>query len=262
MKTPKKQSRSAPNIGTIKSNSTTPQSSANSPAHPPENEECKEVLKFFNFFELPSELQNKIYDLHFCGAPSIIDLDPDNFKTIHRQFSVFFVSKQMHEEASHCFYSTRTIRIFPTHPSRFFKAKRPLLVRLPGHYRACLTSLQLRLGPGFSKPPRGWVVNNALGLKDATSVRVLKVFVEVDTSNPIFKGFRNAIDGFYEKFSSKLLDQVLISVPSILEVQFDAYPSVDRKGEMMTGLIDVVRRHKKLISWGPERGWNEENDDS
>jgi hypothetical protein len=262
MKNSKKQSRSTLSIRTIKSKSTTPQSSAHPSAYPSENEEHKEVLKPFKFFELPSELRNKIYDLHFCGAPSIIDLDPDNFKTIHRQFPLLFVSKQMHEEASHYFYSTRTIRIFPTHPGRFFKTKRPLLVRLPGRYRACLTSLQLRLGPGFSNPPRGWVVNDALGLKDATSVRVLKVFVEVDTSNPIFKGFRNAVDGFYEKFSSKLLDQILISVPSIFEVQFDAYPSVGREGEMMTGLIDVARRHKKLISWGPERGWNEENDDS
>ena len=262
MKNSKKQNRSALSIGTIKPKSATSQSSTYQPAYPSENEEHKEILKPFKFLELPSELRNKVYELHFYGVPLIIDLDPDNFKTIHRQLPLLFVSKQMHEEASHYFYSTRTIRIFPTHPGRFFKTKRPLLVRLPARYRACLTSLQLRLGPGFSNPPRGWVVNDALGLKDATSVRVLKVFVEVDTSNPIFNGFRNAIDGFYEKFSSKLLDQILISIPSIFEVQFDAYPSVGREGEMMTSLIDVVRRHKKLISWGPERGWNEENNDS
>lgn len=262
MKDSKKQSRNALSIRTIKPNSTRTQSSAYPAVYPSEIEGHKDVIKPFKFFELPSELRNKIYDFHFCNAPSIIDLDPDNFKTIHRQFPLFLVSRQMHEEASHYFYSTRTIRIFPTHPGRFFKTKRPLLVRLPGRYRGYLTSLQLRLGPGFSSPPRGWVVNDALGLEDVTSVRVLKVFVEVDTSNPIFKGFRNAIDGFYEKFSSKLLDEILIFVPSIFEVQFDAYPSVEREGEMMTGLIGIARRHKKLISWGPERGWGEDNDNS
>jgi hypothetical protein len=103
-------------------------------------------------------------------------------------------------------------------------------------------------------------VNDALGLQDATSVRLLTVFVEVDTSNPIFKGFRRDEDGFYELFSQKLLDDVLISVPSINEVQFDAYPSVGRDGDMMRGLLEIANKHKKVISWGPERGWNEQNE--
>jgi hypothetical protein len=95
-----------------------------------------------------------------------------------------------------------------------------------------------------------------LGLQDATSVRLLAVFVEVDTSDPIFKGFRRDEDGFYEIFSRNLLDDVLTSVPSIGEVQFDAYPSVRQNGAMMKGLLDIVNKHGKHISWGPERDWN------
>jgi hypothetical protein len=76
----------------------------------------------------------------------------------------------------------------------------------------------------------------------------------------IFKGFRRDEDGFYERFSRDLLNTVLMSVQSILEVQFDAYPSVRKEGDMMRGLLAVANKHKKRISWGPERGWNEQNE--
>jgi hypothetical protein len=100
------------------------------------------------------------------------------------------------------------------------------------------------------------VVNDTLGLQDATSVRLLAVFVEVDTSDPVFKGFRREEDGFYERFSRDLLVKVLMSVPSIIEVQFDAYPSFRRDGDMMRGLLGVANKYKTLVSCGPERGWN------
>jgi hypothetical protein len=246
---------------TIPSTNTTPQSSAYPSAYPPEDEEeVVRKVKPFKFLELPSELRNKIYEFHFLDAPLIIDLDPDNYKSIHRKFSLFLVSKQIHDEASHYFYSTRTIRLFPTHGRWFFKSKKPLLARLPPRYRESITSFQLRLGPGFNNPPQGWVVNDALGLRDATDARVLHVYVEVDTSDPIFKGFRRAEDGFYENFSRNLQNQVLSSLPSIVEVQFDGYRSVQKNGNMMRGLIENATKHKKLISWGPERRWGEEDE--
>lgn len=230
---------------------------------PPEAEgPVGDGAKPFRFLNLPSELRNKIYEAYFNGAPLILDLDPDNYKSIGRMLPLFLVSKQVHEEASHYFYSTHTIRLFPTHPGRFFKTRKPLLARLPPRYRDYITSFQLRLGPGFTNPPRGWVVNEALGLRDATSVRLLTVFVEVDTSNPIFEGFRRNEDGFYEMFSRNLLDGVLTSVPSIIEVQFDAYLSVQKDGNMMRGLLEIANKHRKFISWGLERGWNEQQEAS
>ena len=122
-----------------------------------------------------------------------------------------------------------------------------------------MTSLDLRLGPGWSNPPRGWVINDALGLADCTNVWVLKVFVECDPSDDFFRGFRRS-EGFYERFCADLLDGVLKEVPSIRVVEFDAYSSVRRTGDMMARLGEVVAKHGKAIAWGPERGWDKEGD--
>jgi hypothetical protein len=249
----------------VESVSTTPRSSAYPSAYPSEAEdEVAPIPKTgsFPFLSLPSELRNKIYSLVFSLAPPHLDLDPSIFKIFYRtqMFAIFRVSSQLYREATHHFFSTHTFRIFPTYPGRYFKTKRPLLSRLPAQYRESITSLELRLGPGWNNPPRGWVVNDALGLADCTSVRVLKIFVECDPSDAIFKGFRKS-EGFYEEFSANLLDEVMKRVPSIKIVEFDAYTSVLRTGDMMSGLEDVVAKYKgKIVSWGPERGWEKETE--
>jgi len=250
-------------IRSVPSTSTTPLSSAYPSAYPSDDEEEKPTKKkpTFPFLSLPSELRNKIYDLVFTPAPQVIDLDPSTFSILHRNkvLALFGVSRQVHLEATHHFFSTRTFRLFPTYPGRYFKTKKPLLARLPKHYRASITYLELRLGPGWNNPPRGWVVNDALGLKDCISARVVKVFVECDPSDIIFQGFR-AGDGFYEKFSQGLLEGILTEIPTIKVVEFDAWSSVKRNGDMIAGLGEVVVRYDRLIGWGPERGWKEESD--
>lgn len=247
------------------SGSTTPRSSAYPSAYPSEAED--EVVATtkrgsFPFLSLPSELRNKIYSLIFSAAPHHLDLDPSIFKIFSRtqMFSIFRVSRQLYREATHHFFSTHTFRLFPTYPGRYFKTKRPLLARLPAQYRESIISLELRLGPGWNNPPRGWAVNDALGLADCTSVRVLKIFVECDPSDAIFKGFRKS-EGFYEEFSANLLDEVMKRVPAIKIVEFDAYTSVTRSGDMMTGLEEVVAKYEgKIVRWGPERGWENETE--
>lgn len=253
----------------VESTLTTPLSSTYPSAYPSEAEdenfnsatEKTTATKPFPFLELPSELRNKIYSLVFAAAPPVIDLDPSTFRIIQRLhlFAVFRACRQVYQEAKHNFFSTHTFRVFPTYPGRYFKTKKPLLARLPAHARASISSLNLRLGPGWSNPPRGWVVNDALGLVDCTSVRTLKVFVECDPSDAIFNGYRKH-EGFYEKFSAELLDGILKAVPSIEVVEFDAYSSVKRTGDMMQGLGDVVGRYDKVVAWGPERGWDLESD--
>lgn len=241
------------------STTSTPTSTQTS-AYPSEDEDedddelLPKKLKHFLFLDLPSELRNRVYGFVFSGAPAVIDLDPDNYGTIYRKMSIFLVCRQMCDEAQHHFYSTQTFRLFPTYPGRFFKTKKPLLARLSPRNRASISTFQLRLGPGWNKPPRGWVVNDALGLKDAVKVRILKCFIEVDPTDKIFAGFRSDI--FYEKFSRKLLEEILVELPSLTEIQFDAYPSVKKDGAMVRGLVEVALQHNKLISWGPERGWN------
>jgi len=238
-------------------------SSASASAYPTEDEDETLGAKVqpFRFLALPSELRNKIYSFVYSTSPVVIDLDPHTFALLSRQklLSLFRVCRQLHNEAAHHFFSTHTFRLFPTYPGRYLKTKKPLLARLPAHYRASMTSLELRLGPGFSNPPQGWIVNDALGLADCTSVRVLKVFVECDPSDGIFKGFRMG-EGAYERFSAALLDSVLQSVASVTVVEFDAYPSVKRTGDMMTGLGEVVAHHDKVVGWGPERGWDKDSD--
>ena len=215
--------------------------------------------KPFRFMDLPSELRIKVYSYHFSDCGCVIDLDPDNYKRIHKPLAILRTCRTMYAEASHVFYSTRTFRIFPTHPGRFFKTKKPLLARLNARQRSWLTSLELRLGPGWNKPPRGWVVNRALSLADCVNVRKLTVFVECDPSDGVFNGFRRA-EGFYEHFSSTLLHSVLEGMPFVDRVYFDAWSSVKKSGDMMRGLLQVALSQGMKICWGPERGWTDQDD--
>ncbi|KAM0257333.1 hypothetical protein ACHAQJ_004420 [Trichoderma viride] len=215
----------------------------------------------FHFLSLPSELRIKIYEYYFQDDDEVLDLSPDNYKRYHKKLGLMRVCRLLHEEATHYYYSTRTFRIFPTYPGKYFKSKKPILARLKPLQRECLTSLELRLGPGWNAPPKGWAVNDALGLKDCINVHKLKVLVECDPSDNIFKGFRRS-EGFYEGFSRTLLGNVLDELPAVNTVEFDAWSSVKKSGAMMTGLFKVVAEHDgMLIQWGPDRGWTDEDEE-
>jgi len=216
--------------------------------------------KPFRFLDLPSELRIEIYAYHFEGIDRVIDLDSDNHKRIHKKLAILRTCRTIYHEASHVFYSTNTFRIFPTQPGRFFKTKKPLLARLNTNQRKLITSLELRLGPGWNKPPRGWVVNPALGLRECVNVRRLTVFVECDPSDKAFKGFRKS-DGFYEAFSRTLFGEVLAEMPLVDRVHFDAWTSVKKDGAMMTGLLDVAEARGRTICWGPERQWDQKEEE-
>lgn len=250
------------------STSTTPQTSAYPSACPsayPSDDEMSEEPKKkkepFPFLSLPSELRNQIYAHVFGPCPDILDLDPYTFAIIQRRklLSIFRVCRQIYYEASHHFYSTHTFRVFPTFPGKQINSKKPLLARLAPRKRISITTLELRLGPGWHSPPRGWIVNKTLGLSDCQSVRVLKVFVECDPSDGIYKGFRRS-DGFYEGFCQELLDSVLQAIPSIKFVEFDGWESVKKNGAMIEGLTEVAGRHERCISWGPERRWDRDDE--
>lgn len=216
--------------------------------------------KPFLFLSLPSELRLKIYAYYFDDTDDVLDLGPDNYKRMHKRLGIVRVCKQVHDEVTYFFYSTRAFRIFPTYPGRYFKAKKPILARLKPVQRQNITALELRLGPGWNAPPRGWVVNDALGLKECVSVRKLTVFIECDPSNSVFKGFRRS-EGFYETFSRELLAGVLDEMPLLKIIEFDAYTSVKKSGAMMHGLLDIATQYKRQIQWGPERGWTDDMDE-
>ncbi|KAL9081235.1 MAG: hypothetical protein Q9157_000210 [Trypethelium eluteriae] len=213
----------------------------------------------FRFFDLPSELRVRVYELLLL-IPDTIDLDSNNFRRITPRLNIFLVCKRMHEEAFRIFYGRHTFRLFSL-SQRFFHAKRPLFSRLPQRYRAAVTKLELRVGPGWTAPPKGWNTAPSLGLVDATSMRLLKIFVEVDpSSHDIFKGFRVTED-FYTVFCQGLVREILCQVPSITEVQFDAWTSVSKHAPLMRELLNEARIANREISWGPLRGWNDGAED-
>ena len=213
----------------------------------------------FRFFNLPSELRVRIYELILL-IPDTIDLDPSNFRRIAPRLNVFLVCKRMHEEALRIFYGCHTFRLYPISP-RFFHDKRPLLSRLSPRYRAAITKLELRVGPGWNAPPRSWNTAPSLGLADGIGVRVLKIFVEFDPcSHDVFRGFR-VTDDFYTAFCQGLVRGILRQIPSVKEVQFDAWTAVSKQAPLMCGLLDVAKTAQKEIGWGPLRGWNDGTED-
>ncbi|KAL8735382.1 MAG: hypothetical protein Q9166_000927 [cf. Caloplaca sp. 2 TL-2023] len=230
---------------------TPPSSSA--PTPPPRTRTSTKPTKPFRFFSLPAELRSRILSLLLCPNPRLtVDLHPNNHLTATSRLHYFLVSKGFGYEAYHVFYSSHTFRILQTHGRFLGKRTSPLLARLPPHYLEVLTSLELRLGVGWSDPPRPWFVSDRLGLEKCESVRTLRVFVEVDPSSPIFKGFRLNRE-FYTDFCGKLLAQVLERLPVLETVEFDAYPSVDRDGALMSRLLEKTREARKRIAWGAKR---------
>jgi hypothetical protein len=208
----------------------------------------------FRFFDLPYELRLRVYE-ELLVFPKTIDLDPTNYRIVAPALRFFLVDHRMHEEASRVFYGRNTFRVFPIH-GRYINRKHPLLAWLPRKYRAHLTRLELRLGPGFTKPPKCWVVDSRLGLAAAKKVHKLKVFVEIDpASNEVFEGWRVG-NNFYTEYCVGLFRGLLAQVPSINDVEFDAYPSVSRSSPLLQGLLEETKLNQKRIAWGPERGWD------
>ena len=210
----------------------------------------------FRFFDLPSELRFKVLTLLLCNDSHTIDLDPSNYRTASSRLDLFLVSKRFGWEAHHVFYSGHTFRIFQTHGRFLGKKTEPLLARIPSYYRQAMVSLELRLGPGWSDPPKPWFVSDRLGLEQCIAVRTLRVFVEVDPSSPIFKGFRLNRD-FFTNFSGNLLRGILERLPVLEVVEFDAYPSVDRHGALMTRLLHETENEQKKVAWSPRREWGD-----
>ncbi|KAI9816721.1 MAG: hypothetical protein M1832_005010 [Thelocarpon impressellum] len=224
--------------------SSSPSSSSESEAEHPQA---------FRFLDLPGELRHKIYCLHL-QTDQVIDLEPKNFRRLAPLLRLLQTCRRVHDEAYPVFYGHHTFRLFPVH-ARFFHTQRPLLARLSPRYRAAICTLELRLGPGWNSPPNGWAVAPRLGLHDATSVRLLKVFTQCDPEHPIFSGFRKG-DGFYTAFCGSLLREIAAEVPSIEEMHFDALPSVARDGPLMSRQVEEARRAQKQITWGPVAKWD------
>ena len=194
----------------------------------------------FHFFDLPLELRSKI--LRFVlVTDEVYCLDPQNYRAGSQRLNVFLTSRRMHEDAYRVFYGGHTFRIFPTH-GRFFGAKTlPMIARIPTRYREALVSLELRLGIGWTAPPKSWTVHDPLGLEQMIRVRVLTIFVQCDPSLDVFSGFRVSRN-FYSEFSQQLLEDILRRLPAVSMVVIDTWPSVPNDGHLMKTLLRVITR--------------------
>lgn len=200
-----------------------------------DHEEAKLPAQPFRFFDLPLELRATILGL-LLHLDRTIDLNPINYKSQSRRMKIFLTSHRMHEEALKVFYGGHTFRLLPNH-GRFFGDKIvPLPARLSTRYRAALTSLELRLGPGWGGMPKSWKINDALGLDEMVNVKSLLVFVEVDPSDPVFNGFRIS-STYFPDFCHDLLRKTLSRIPGLCRIVFESFPSVKWDGDLMTSLV-------------------------
>ncbi|KAH7092505.1 hypothetical protein FB567DRAFT_239375 [Paraphoma chrysanthemicola] len=208
----------------------------------------------FRFFDLPSELRLRVYEL-LLVVPHTLDLDPSNTRTLAPSLRLLLASKRVESEASRVFYGRNTFRVFPIH-GKYINKKHPLLAWLPRRYRSYITRLELRLGPGFTRPPKGWVVTPRLGLAAATRVYKLKIFVEIDPeASDVFAGFRVG-PNFYTEYCVVLLRALLAQLPSVGEVEMDAYPGVEGDSPLVKALVGEAKLNQKRLAWGEGRSWD------
>lgn len=206
----------------------------------------------FRFFDLPAELRRKILDEVFI-VDGIIDMDFNASRTVKS----FLVSRQFYREATATFYGRNTFRLLPIRGKVMKRRAQPLMKRFAARHRASIVSLELRLGPFWSQPPRCWKVDRALGLEDATAIRVLRVFVECDPSHSLYDGFRRSKD-FYTMYAGGLLKEVVARLPSLREVQFDGYPSVSLNAPLMQKLAHEALLGRKKVVWKPGQKGDED----
>lgn len=178
------------------------------------------------------------------------------------RLALFLVSHRMHEEAYRVFYA-QTIRLFPQ-TNRFYHTKKPLLQRLPVRYRNVINTMDLVLGPGWTKPPRCQHTQPTLGLFDCLSLRTLKIFVTIDPSEPVFNGFRGegATEETYKWFCVDLLRGILQQVPSLETVEIDANTSVKRDGPLLSALRRTAEAANKKMIWGPRKALDKDEDEA
>ena len=81
------------------------------------------------------------------------------------------------------------------------------------------------------------------------SVQMLKVFVEIDPSHPIFSKFRISHD-FYTEFCGVLLRDVLKAMPKLEAVKIAGRPSVNADGALVSRLQREVEQQGRLLKWG------------
>lgn len=87
-------------------------------------------------------------------------------------------------------------------------------------------------------------------------VKTLKLFIEMDPSEPMFAKYRISKD-FYTNFTGNLLREVLTCLPMCEMVELDGNPSVRVRGDLVGRLRQEVEARGKKVVWGSEAGWKQ-----
>lgn len=203
----------------------------------------------FPFFDLPSELRNRIYEYALFSRPAYRDA---RGRRRSSRLAALLVSKQMHDEAAYILYSTTK---FPLFFVQAFEAL-PLVSELAPRYQVYVANLKMILGPSWTDPPKHWKVTPRLSkcLKRLTAVQTLRVFVEFDPSHPAFEKYRRSYS-FYTDFCGDLLGEVLDAMPQLQYVELDGNSGVDVNGPLVGRLKQEAEDEEKEIRWGKQADW-------
>jgi hypothetical protein len=216
----------------------------------------------FPFLSLPTELRYKIINLILFN-----DADPlnpqrtttdDAFQELLpscKTISLLLANRAIHAEASHILYSSTTFRLFALQD--FLSLPTP--PDLAPHYRSHITRLSLILGSSWTAPPKHWRVGKGLArcLSRLKLVRVLRVFVQLDPSIPMFEKHRVSF-AFYTDFCGALLADVLKAMPWVEAVEVAGYRHVDPRGPLVSRLVKEVQWKGRDVRWDRACGWFEE----
>lgn len=101
-----------------------------------------------------------------------------------------------------------------------------------------------------------------MGLKDCHSLRTFKILVTLDPSDEYFNGFRGKgkDENSYKIFCVGILRGFLEQVSTLETVELDGYPGVSKDCPLVRGLVAEIKQAKKRLTWGPARGWKEEEE--
>lgn len=201
----------------------------------------------FRFFDLPSELRNRVYDL--------VLFSKSEYHSVRRKGSriaCLLASKRMHEEAAYILYTTYRFKVFPV---QLFDAP-PTVVELPQRYLPYVANIEMVVGPSWTDPPASWRVTRGTGrcLKKLTSVQTLRVFVEFDPSHPAFARYRRSYN-YYTDFCGDLLKKVLEAMPQVHQVELDGNSGVDVNGPLVSRLRVEALEQETEVKWGKQANW-------
>ncbi len=86
-------------------------------------------------------------------------------------------------------------------------------------------------------------------MKDLTSLKRLDVYIEIDPSSTIFKGFRQS-ETAYTEFASALFKKTIAMLPVLEEVRFAGYSDVSLGDSLLAELIADTKQAGKTVSFG------------